>query len=293
MPVIQVSPFSTDREQRQRLRDRRRARTQVLERSDDNRNERRTASVIPTENQQDKGVFSDRSTDDSLAVGGGKARTQQQSTMDAMSTGQAAYLRKVYGVTGSTLGIASIGMLGGLMFPISPLITGFGSLVPLIGLYMTKPNETHPAIRWGLLGTFAGLSGMSAGPLIGMSLQMDPLILPMALMASGGIFAGATLASFVAPKGKMLALGAPLMGGCFVLFGLGILGIFYPHPMFYNIQMYGGLALFTAFIAYDTHQILEDYDHGARDPLTHATSLFINFMAIFKRMLLLFMNRDD
>ena len=88
-------------------------------------------------------------------------------------------------------------------------------------------------------------------------------------------------------------MGAPLGGLVFALLGLQIVGLFYPHPMIWNINLYGGLALFTAFVAYDTHQTLEDYKCGQRDALTHAANFFINFMAIFKRLLFIFMSRDD
>ena len=219
---------------------------------------------------------------------------EKLSAIDAMDVGQAAYLRKVYMYTGSTIGIASIGAFGGMLFPISPLIPGLLALVPLIGLYYTgnKPDSS-PALRLGLLGGFGFLSGMSAGPLIAMSLHMDPLILPMALLGSCGIFGGATLASLAAKEGSLLKMGAPLGGLVFALLGLQIVGLFYPHPMIWNINLYGGLALFTAFVAYDTHQTLEDYKCGQRDALTHAANFFINFMAIFKRLLFIFMSRDD
>ena len=50
------------------------------------------------------------------------AMSRKRSTLDAMDAGQAAYLRKVYMYTGSTIGVASIGAFGGMLFPISPIV---------------------------------------------------------------------------------------------------------------------------------------------------------------------------
>lgn len=104
---------------------------------------------------------------------------------------------------------------------------------------------------------------------------------------------GATLASLFAKEGSLLKFGAPLAGLTFALLGLSIVGIFFPHPILFNLNLYGGLVLFTAFTAYDTHTVLEDYKQGNRDVLAHATNFFINFMAIFRRLLFIFMSRDD
>merc|ERR1712146_214657 len=108
---------------------------------------------------------------------------------------------------------------------------------------------------------------------------MDPLLLPLALGASSGIMISATLASLFMPEGRMLAMGGPLLGGLFVMLGCGILGLFYPHPVLHSVMLYGGLALFTAFTAYDTQMILNDYKEGQRDVVQHSIGLFINFMA--------------
>ena len=279
------------RAERERRRENRRQRTKVLDREDGHT---RTGAVAPRERQRQGEVFGQGGGRAAASRPGSEAGGAPVSQYDALSTGQAAYMRKVYGVTGSMCGVASVGMFAGVLFPISPLITGLGSLGVLLALsFGTNPQTTPAPVRFGLLAAFAGLSGMSAGPLIGMSLQMDPLILPMAALASTGIFAGASIVSLLAPEGKMLSWGGPLMGGCFAMIGLGLVGMFYPHPIFQSIHLYGGLALFTAFVAYDTQQMVEDYRNGLEDPISHATGLFINIMAIFKRMLFIFMNRDD
>ena len=229
-----------------------------------------------------------------------EAEQQQQQQpaarqMDTLSAGGEAHLRKVWAITGANVGVASGGAIfgmtaAGLSVPI--LVPALGSLVPLVGLYMTDPKTSSPALRTGLMGTFAFMTGWATGPLIGMSLAMDPMILPMALGTTAGIFGSMTALSLVLPSGSMQKWGAPLGGGMLVIFGAGLVSLFYPHPALQSLTMYGGLALFTAFIAYDTQRILWEYEQGQRDALTHSVDMFINLVGIFRRVLILFMNRD-
>ena len=287
--AVQVRHFSIDDRRRERERRRQRRQTAYADPEDDDRFRRRSAgsgtlSRVETDREASEREWSRRESEYGY-------EQEERSTLDAMDAGQAAYLRKVYMYTGSTIGVASIGAFGGMLFPISPIVPGLLSLVPLIGIMMTDPKKS--GLRLGMLGAFGFLSGMSAGPMIAMSLHMDPLILPMALLGSCGIMGGATLASLFAKEGSLLKFGAPLAGLTFALLGLSIVGIFFPHPILFNLNLYGGLVLFTAFTAYDTHMVLEDYKQGNRDVLAHATNFFINFMAIFRRLLFIFMSRDD
>ena len=63
--------------------------------------------------------------------------------------------------------------------------------------------------------------------------------------------------------------------------------MFFPNPIFHSISLYGGLALFTLYIAYDTQCAITSYEEGDRDHVTHSLNFFVNFLAIFRRMLAL------
>ena len=84
------------------------------------------------------------------------------------------------------------------------------------------------------------------------------------------------------------------MGGVFTLIGCQVVNMIWgPYPVLTDISLYGGLGIFTLFVAYDTQQILDDYKNGVRDTVQHSIGLFIDFVAIFRRMLMLFMMRGD
>lgn len=271
---VQAAAFSTDRDDaaRRSRAERRRARLRG-----------NAAPTMTKEREQVTGepVYA--------AEEGGDPRRQ----IDAMSDGQAAYLRRVWGLAGANVGIASVGCIGGMVLGISPLISFGGSIVSILALSFAAPKGSNPALRAGLLASTALFVGSSLGPIVGASLAMDPLLLPMALGASGGIFAGATVFSLMAPEGKMLSLGGPLFGGLLVLVGCGVLGMFYPHPVLHSISLYGGLALFTVYVAYDTQVILDDYKNGMEDAVQHSLQLFLDFVNIFRRVLFMFMMTND
>jgi hypothetical protein len=66
------------------------------------------------------------------------------------------------------------------------------------------------------------------------------------------------------------------------------------YPLLHNVYLYGGLGLFTLYIAYDTQKMIDEYNMGVDDHLKHAVDLFIDFKIVFTRVLqLLMLSRGD
>ena len=66
------------------------------------------------------------------------------------------------------------------------------------------------------------------------------------------------------------------------------------YPLLHNVYLYGGLSLFTLYIAYDTQKMIDEYQMGLDDHLKHAVDLFIDFKIVFSRVLqLLMLSRGD
>jgi FtsH-binding integral membrane protein len=180
---------------------------------------------------------------------------------------------------------------------VSPMVTGLGALVPLFGLAFTNPRDHSPALRMGLLGTFAGLSGMSVGPMIAMATAINPMLVPTALGATGLVFGGATMAALFTKSGSFLRFGAPMMGCTLAMAACGIGMFFVPatsalYPVLHNVYLYGGLMLGSAFVAYDTQRIIQDYKDGNEDVPMAVANMFINLKMIFTRLLWIFSNQD-
>jgi FtsH-binding integral membrane protein len=117
--------------------------------------------------------------------------------------------------------------------------------------------------------------GISLGPLISMANVVDPTIIQTALVSTSTVFAATTLMSMRMPKDNMMKYGAVLGSGLIslLLLQLSSMGIqyFYGPNQFTSlvsrVDMYGGIAMFTAFIAYDTHKAISDYENGKGDHL--------------------------
>lgn len=116
------------------------------------------------------------------------------------------------------------------------------------------------------LGT-VGL-GLSSAPLFAYATMISPTILPSAIGLTMAIFGGASLAAYQMPKDKMLSYGRPLAGCLIGLIGLqlvGLLSTFLIGPnlfstLLFRADAYVAIALFTAFVAYDTHVAIRNYE---------------------------------
>ena len=112
------------------------------------------------------------------------------------------------------------------------------------------------------------------------------------------MFAAMTGLAMFAKPGAALRYGVPLGGGLLMLMAVGVGGMFVPvtsawYPILHNVYLYGGLTLFTLYIAYDTQKMIDEYEMGEDDHIKHATDLFIDFKIVFSRVLqLLMMSRD-
>jgi len=82
--------------------------------------------------------------------------------------------------------------------------------------------------------------------------------------------------------------------GLAAMIGIGLASMFWPaSPGLYNVWMYGGLMLFSAFILYDTQKVI----YNARlktfwDPINESLAIYLDAVIIFQRFLMIFMGRD-
>merc|ERR1712215_646765 len=148
-------------------------------------------------------------------------------------------------------------------------------------------------MRMGMLLGFAFLTGLGLGPLLQLAIMMNPSIVPSALMITSGIFACFTGAALFAPDGKYLYLGGTLLSGLSSLLVLGLLNIFFRSQLLFQVHLYIGLLVFCGFIVFDTQVIIRKAKNGDRDFIAHSLDLFIDFVQIFRKVLILLMQKDE
>jgi len=228
-------------------------------------------------------------------------REQSGTQWDNLTSGAVAHMRKVYGTLATGIGISAGSSLFAMATPLvamHPLIPGLAAMVPLMGLYYTSKHTHSETMRVGLFAAFTGLSGVALAPMLKFALAVSPAVVPQALLITTGLFGTMTALSMMAKPGASLRWGVPLAGGLLVLMGVGVASFFVPatsawYPLLHNVYLYGGLGLFTLYIAYDTQKMIDEYEMGEDDHLKHAVDLFIDFKMVFTRVLALLMMRDD
>lgn len=184
---------------------------------------------------------------------------------------------------------------------------GIGSLVSIIAFAFTKSqskmvadasgnkylsSENSPG-RLALYSAFVGCSGLLMAPMIGHYLMVNSMVIPTALLLTTTICSGASVYAYTKPKDSLLWLGGPLTGSLIALIGVQLLSlgasmIYGPNIfslMAHRADLYIGTGIFTAFVAFDTHVAIKDYEEGNADHLGASMSMFLNFQNIFIRML--------
>merc|ERR1711874_598751 len=179
------------------------------------------------------------------------------------------------------------------------LLSGGGILCSLLaaglafGLFLTPDNGKNRSTRMGMLLGFGFLTGLGLGPLLQLAIMMNPSIVPTALLVTSTVFACFTGASLMAPDGKYLYLGGTLMSGLSTLMWLGLLNIFFRSQLLFQAHIWIGLAVFCGFIMFDTQMIIRKARLGDKDFIAHSLDLFIDFVQVFRKVLILLMQKDE
>jgi FtsH-binding integral membrane protein len=143
--------------------------------------------------------------------------------------------------------------------------------------------------------------GLGGAPLIAIASAVSPTIVPTCLGLTAAIFGGASLMAYNMKKDSMLKYGGVLLGGLLGLIGLqlgGLAAAFFMGPNMFSLMMlksssYISVALFSAFILYDTHVAIKMYEMGQPDHLAMATQFLLDIWNIFTSLLRIFSSNNS
>jgi FtsH-binding integral membrane protein len=205
------------------------------------------------------------------------------------------HLKSVYTTLALCLGIAAVGSYVHVCTEIlkGSLLTSFGSIVLLLLLYATPDNGQNEKMRFGYLLGFAGLTGLSTGPLLDMAISIDPSIIVTAFFGTCVMFGCFTLASLYAPDRKFLYLGGTLLSLLSTMFWMALLNVFIGSHFLFQLNLYVGLAVMCGFVLYDTQLIIEKRRMGDQDYIWHSVDLFIDFIDIFRRLVIILAQKEE
>lgn len=206
------------------------------------------------------------------------------STADSLTPFVREHLSKVYGLLAAGCAAAGVGSF--LMFgtPLGKSVPFFvpmiGGFVPLLWLSFAPPQ--NPTLKLALFFSFTVLEGMALAPLVAVTMAKG--VLGTAVVLTGAVFFGFSAASFLAPRASLLALQGPLFGMLMGMVAISILNLFYPTVFAHSLILYGGLAIFSMFVAVDTQAMIERARCGAGDHVQDALQMFLNVVNIFVRI---------
>lgn len=225
-------------------------------------------------------------------------------------SGVERFLGKVYATTGlsiaATLGIAQSLSYSGMAVQYTIQSFGMGAVLCFSGLAgvmyskyrivadvdgIRSENTTNRILSYG-----AFVSGMSLtmAPMVEICNLYSPTILPIATGLSISTMIGASLFAYSRPNDSLLIYKAPLMGALTGLFGVSLSALVgswifgYNNiaiQILHNVDLYGGIMLFSALTAYDTHKAIDMYKRNDPDHLGVATDMYLNFMNILIRVM--------
>lgn len=211
----------------------------------------------------------------------------------------AAHVKNVY----QTLCVALIAFTAGIylctnLIALSSTLGFIGAIGGMFWLAAQGPGTAqNEQKRTGILCFIAFCKGIGVAPLVTAALYVDPNIVWIAAALTATVFACFSAAALKAEKRSYLYLGGMLGSALSGMFWLGLANLFFHSPMIYNLQIYGGLLVFCGYVCYDTQIMIERArmaGGGKLDPIQDALSLFLDFVAIFVRILIILMkNRGN
>ncbi len=204
------------------------------------------------------------------------------------------FLRATYQLFASSLMAATVGAYIGLGMA-SMISSWYWGLVILefallFGLYAVKDK---PGINLAVLFAFTFVSGLTLTPLLSSVFNMPggAAIVAQAFLMTSVAFGGISMFALTTKK-DYSSMGKMLMIAVIILIVGSISNIFIGSPILQlGIAMVGAL-VFSAFILYDTQQIIKG---GFSTPIEASIALYLDFLNLFISLLqiLAAFNRSD
>ncbi|MEA3383646.1 MAG: Bax inhibitor-1/YccA family protein [Campylobacterota bacterium] len=206
-----------------------------------------------------------------------------------------AFLKSTYQLFASSLLAATAGAYIGLDM-VSTISTWYWGLVILefallFGLYAVKDK---PGVNLAVLFAFTFISGLTITPLLSSVFMMPggASIVAQAFLMTSVAFGGISMFALTTKKDYSF-MGKMLFIGVIILIVASLSNIFFQSPMLQLAIAGIGALIFSAFILYDTQQIIQG---GFSTPIEAAIALYLDFFNLFISLLQLlaaFNSKDD
>lgn len=117
------------------------------------------------------------------------------------------------------------------------------------------------------------------------------------MLATTAIFAAFSIAALFTKRRSYLFLGGALGSIISFMLLMQLMRFFAPSffggAAMFTAELYLGLAVFCAYVLFDTQMIVEKASAGDHDSVWHALELFIDFVAIFVRIVIILLRNQQ
>ncbi len=196
------------------------------------------------------------------------------------------FLGKTYGLLALCIAAGSIGAYAslGMAYPYEhPFIMLFAMIG---GIFAVQTLRHKPGLNLIALLGFGALTGMAIAPLVAFVAAKSGMLVTQAFMTTAVAFVALTTYTFVSRRDFSFLKGFVWTG----LVGLIVLGLsnyfFFQSPLMALAGSGIGVLLFSAFILYDTSNILRDYPNN--EYIAAALTLYLDVFLLFQNLLYLF-----
>eukprot|EP00727_Mastigamoeba_balamuthi_P011528 m51a1_g6999 hypothetical protein (250) ;mRNA; r:198833-199735 len=182
---------------------------------------------------------------------------------------------------------AAAGAVANAYVALPATLCSLSSLGLVVALGFARPplSDADPdTTRVSLLLAFGALTGAGLTPFLAAVAGVDPVLVPLGLAGALAVFACFSVSALLSPRRSALYLGGVLGTALVGLVLVGLANVFVRSAALYAVQLYGGLVVFSFFVAFDTQLMIERADAGSCDAVRSALELFLDFVNIAVRI---------
>jgi len=197
-----------------------------------------------------------------------------------------SFLGKTYGMLALCIAAGSMGAYAsmGMAFPYQhPWMMLF---IMMGGIFLVQSVRHIKGLNMLALLGFGAITGMAIAPLVSFVAAKSGMLVAQAFMTAAVSFVGLTAYTFISKKDFSFLKGFVWTG----LIALIVLGLsnyfFFESPMVALASAGIGVLLFSAFILYDTSNILRTYPDN--EHIAAALTLYLDVFLLFQNLLYLF-----
>lgn len=203
------------------------------------------------------------------------------------------HLKKVYMTLAAALLVAAAGVQFYIFTQMNHMFSAIVAIGLMCWLHATPSDGYNNTKRQNILLGFAFAKGAAIGPIVQMAVYVDPAIIMTAFLGCCTVFACLSASAIYSPKREYIFLGGFLSSAMSGLCLLGFLNMFLHIPYMYLISLYGGLLIFCGYVLFDTQIIIDKAYKGQKDHVVAAMELFVDFIAIFVRLVIILMRNAE